>query len=187
MICTEHKFLQKLAEHEGKAEQMSQGFTDLQTNVEEFQVKWRTIIDNHGLDHIENPQAMQLKSDVENLTSTLSEIGAKIKHLTIALEVFTGATAVMGILGSLCPFFWVGSALGAIGVAVSAGLLDRAQGTYDAKEQELHSKKWELKRLQSADANALEELHLELISSKDNFTTLITRLGAFAGVWASVP
>ncbi|KAI0072347.1 hypothetical protein K474DRAFT_409672 [Panus rudis PR-1116 ss-1] len=67
-------YLTQLASDEPKAAAMSQGFSDLQLNITNFQQDWATVVKNHSLDDL-NAQATQLQTDIDTLTTTLAGYG----------------------------------------------------------------------------------------------------------------
>ncbi|KAI0072342.1 hypothetical protein K474DRAFT_1667936 [Panus rudis PR-1116 ss-1] len=179
-------YLEKLANDEKQATTMSQGFSNLQKAVQDFQKDWKTIVDKYDLDDM-NEQATKLQGEIDTLTTTLASLGDKIQKLAIALGILAASAAITGALGFIFPLFWIGTVLSVLGAGVSAVLLKQTKDAYDPSETEteLNEKKAELKRLM-ADIAAVQELKAGLENSQGNFDVIITRLGAFATVWATI-
>ncbi|KAI0069789.1 hypothetical protein K474DRAFT_981523 [Panus rudis PR-1116 ss-1] len=75
-------YLEKLANDEKQATTMSQGFSNLQKAVQDFQKDWKTIVDKYDLDDM-NEQATKLQGEIDTLTTTLA------RSVSYALTVMT--------------------------------------------------------------------------------------------------
>ncbi|KAI0073969.1 hypothetical protein K474DRAFT_1710251 [Panus rudis PR-1116 ss-1] len=176
--------LEKLTRDEKQATAMSQGFSNLQKSIKDFQKDWATIVGKYNIDDM-NDKAKQLQETIDKLTEELAELAAKIQKLAIALGVLSASAAITGALGFICPLFWIGTLVLALGAGVDAVLLKQAQDAYSETEGQLNQKKAELTTL-LADIAAVQELKAGLENNKGNFDIIITRLGAFATVWATI-
>lgn len=67
-----HGTTQKLARDEESSQEMSQGFTDLEKDIQAFQVEWKRIIDKYKLDVI-SARIAELDGIIANLEVTLNE------------------------------------------------------------------------------------------------------------------
>ncbi|THH31266.1 hypothetical protein EUX98_g2922 [Antrodiella citrinella] len=177
-------YIGKLTEDEEASKHMSQGFTDLEKNVQAFQVEWKRVIDKYKLDAI-SARIAELDGIIANLETALNDLNDKIKALAISLGVLSAATGVTAALGFICPWFWIGTLLGLIGVGVTAALLKKAMDERTTVEADIARNKAD-RAMEEATLAAVKELKAALDASQGDFNVICSRLGAFAHVWATI-
>ncbi|KAI0073899.1 hypothetical protein K474DRAFT_1700031 [Panus rudis PR-1116 ss-1] len=177
-------YLAKLAEDEKRSREMSQGFSNLQQEIANFQKDWKTIIDKHNLDAM-HKEVAELQKEIDKATKALATLREKIQLLSVALGIFTVAAGITGILGFICPLFWFDTVISIVGIGITASLLHKTQDTYNHTRADLQRNQAKLATLM-ADIEAVKQLKAGLKKSEGDFNTILTRIGAFAQVWATI-
>jgi len=177
-------YIAKLDRDEKASQDMSQGFSNLQKNIGTFQSDWKKVVEKHDMKTLAKDIA-QLDSDINILEGTLADLEKKIKDLAIATGVLAASAGITFALGFICPAFWIGTLFSVIGVAVTATLLSKAMTERDQCQRDINSKKAQ-RAEKAADLEAVKQLQAGLTKSEGDFVSIIEKLGAFAGVWATI-
>ncbi|KAH8105147.1 hypothetical protein BXZ70DRAFT_1061763 [Cristinia sonorae] len=76
-------YMNKLERDKESSQEMSQGFTDLEKDIQAFQVEWKRIIDKYKLDAI-SARIAELDEIIANLEVTLIDLNDKVHNLYLS-------------------------------------------------------------------------------------------------------
>ncbi|TCD67844.1 hypothetical protein EIP91_011906 [Steccherinum ochraceum] len=177
-------YMAELERDEKASQDMSQGFTDLQKNVDAFQTEWRRVVQKYNLDAM-NRRIDELNTLVKNLETTLSDLNKKIKDLTVAIKAMSAVSGILGFLSFICPIFLIGGLIGVSSVAVARSLKAKAENERNKVTGDIARNKAERAQIQ-ATLKAVQQLKAGLDGSQMDFNIISAKLGTFAHVWAVI-
>ncbi|KAK0216031.1 hypothetical protein IW262DRAFT_190374 [Armillaria fumosa] len=174
----------KLDQDRLQAANLSQNFNDLSDKVNTFTDDFEVMVKKFNIP-AQKEKIKELDVQLQLLKDTLEGLNKKITILVAALAISAAAAGITGLLGFLCPYFWIGTAVAVVGTGVSGVMLIKAQQEKDDTERLI--KETETKRDEAqADLEVMQTLQAALTQIKPSAQEICKKLGAFAGVWAAI-
>ncbi|KAK0189707.1 hypothetical protein F5146DRAFT_1139112 [Armillaria mellea] len=174
----------KLDQDRIQAANISQSFNDLSDKVKTFTDDFEVVVKKFNIP-AQKEKIKELDVQLQLLKDTLEGLNKKITILVAALAISAAAVGITGLLGFLCPYFWIGTAVAAVGAGVSGVMLIKAQQERDDTERLI--KETEAKRVEAqADLEVMQALQAALTKIRPSAQEICTKLGAFASVWATI-
>ncbi|KAI0073907.1 hypothetical protein K474DRAFT_127020 [Panus rudis PR-1116 ss-1] len=115
---------------------------------------------------------------MKSLKSTLDSLNSQ-------LESAQSAEEATGILGFLCPLWWIGTALSASQISTLKEQLSEVRNTYNSKLFDYRSKEAERQNLQ-ADLDGIPLLRTTIEKAEPDIRSVIYKIGSIATCWAAI-
>lgn len=178
------EYIETLNKQEYEARKFTDEFKNLSFEVTTFQTRWKALI-TQGIDKYTNEKIEQLTKEIEEFEITMVSIENKITLYTAAIGVLTTTAAVTGVVGIWFPATWIATLAAAIGDLAVGALLLSARSDREVLQRRIKDKKDD-RTAAEANLETIHKLDAGLLASKDSFTTMCTKLGALASVWALI-
>ncbi|KAI0069576.1 hypothetical protein K474DRAFT_1714106 [Panus rudis PR-1116 ss-1] len=177
-------FLDTLKRKEGQAQDMSQGFSDVSDSVEDFLEDLHGILSGYNVDNMEK-RVKELDGLISKLLDDMKSLKSTLDSLNSQLESAQSAEEATGILGFLCPLWWIGTAMSASQISALKEQLSEVRDTYNSKLSEYRSKEAERQNLQ-ADLDGIPLLRTTIEKAEPDIRSVIYKIGSIATCWAAV-
>ncbi|KAI0073902.1 hypothetical protein K474DRAFT_1710319 [Panus rudis PR-1116 ss-1] len=212
LTCKVEDFLERQDSHVEEAKDVSQGFSDVRTGVENMVHDVKVILDDYDVPAAE-ARISELDTEIKGLLEDLDKIRKQVADLSEQLDIVIAATSVTGIFGFLCPVWWVATAISATQIPSLKAQLSvlqtqqngeyhnhlnpskcletyssrmlRPSNTLADKISRIQAKSDERDRLQN-EIDFIAGLRSQMEQSEPDTETIKTKLAALATVWAAI-
>ncbi|KAI0796097.1 hypothetical protein C8Q75DRAFT_803145 [Abortiporus biennis] len=178
------QYEKSMLEYQERSLEHSQGFKDLKERVTDFYKDWKRIVKNVTLSEIQDDITV-LGEELETLNKKIKELENEIMKVATECGVFLSSGGVNTLIGSIFPTFFLESIRR---IAIQTRYKSEFLGTVENLEFCLSERTSKKKMLAESQANCkgLAKLATHFENSRNDFTFICGRLGAFATVWSAI-